>query len=204
MPMEKVSLGINDENWQYRMILATHISTMIYIEPRLMTGIPVLKVDFDNAISDVFAKGAACLHVTGPTTAIRDTADKVLSAMMNKLADWVNLKSGGEATIILLSGFSVAGKGTRGKIGPLSAKQGEMPGQVILSWEKMGNACSYMVQFCLNEDGKRETFTYGGSKGRTGAVINGLVRGKEYLFYMKVIYSTYEGAWLEPVTFMVT
>ena len=67
----------------------------------------------------------------------------------------------------------------------------------------MDNACSYMVQFCLNEDGLRETFTYGGSKGRIGAIINGLVRGKEYLFYMKVIYSTYEDPWLDPVIFMV-
>ncbi len=202
MPNDKVSLAYKDENWQFRLILANHISATIYLVILYSTGIPVTKVALDAAISDLFTKGAATLHVTGPTTAERDAADDVLTVLMNQLADWVNLKSGGDALKIILSGFAVAGKGVRGKVGPLKARQGDMPGQVILTWEKMGGACSYMVQFCLNEDGLRETFTYGGSNGRTGAIINGLERGKEYLFYMKVIYSTYEGPWLEPVTFM--
>ena len=198
------SMGFMDENWQFHYFLGVHISNTIYEIPKYSLGIPVAKVDYDASLADLLLKGTPTLRGASITeTALRNAADKVVLGFTRQLAEWVNLKSNGVRADILLSGFDATLHGTHGKKGSLSAKAGELPGQVELDWEAYPNARAYATRYFLNEEGFRDVYTLPPSKGTTGYTINNLTRFKEYGFQISVIYSDHQGAFLETVLFTV-
>ena len=188
--------------WQYLVPFATRVSLMFFANP-LFSGCTITKAEFDAAILDLQTKGAANIHGTEITKTARDEAYDLLMGLMRQLAEYTNFKATGDMAIILNSGFNSTTPHSHGGKGGLSAVNGEISGDVDLSWGKIPNARSYIVRYCLNVDGQRDIFVTEGGKGTTGAVIHGLVKGTEYMFYMCAVYSDHQGAFCNPVYLVI-
>ena len=143
--------------WQYLVPFATRVSLMFFANP-LFSGCTITKAEFDAAILDLQTKGAANIHGTEITKTARDEAYDLLMGLMRQLAEYTNFKATGDMAIILNSGFNSTTPHSHGGKGGLSAVNGEISGDVDLSWGKIPNARSYIVRYCLNVDGQRDIF----------------------------------------------
>ena len=115
--------------WQYLVPFATRVSLMFFTNP-LFSGCTITKEVFDAAILDLQTKGSANIHGTEITKAARDEAQAFLLGLMRQLSDYTNLKAAGDMVVILNSGFNSTLPNTHGGKGGLSAKNGEISGDV--------------------------------------------------------------------------
>ena len=198
----KVLLDFVGLPWQFLVPFANRVSIMFFANA-LFSGCTITKVEFDAAVLDLQTKGALDIHGTSITKTTRDKAYDLLMGLMRQLADYTNFIAKGDMAIILHSGFNSTSSTTHGGKGGLKAVNGEISGDVDLSWGKIPNARSYIVRYCLNVDGQRDIFVTEGGKGTTGAVIHGLVKGTEYMFYMCAVYSDHQGAFCNPVYLVI-
>ena len=198
----KVLLDFVGLSWQYLVPFGSRVSTMFFANDKF-SGCTITKVVFDAAVQDLQNKGVADMHGNEITKEARDAAYEVLISLMRQLADYTNYIANGDMAIILLSGFNSSSPTTHGGSGGLKAVNGEISGDVKLTWGKILGARSYIVRYCLNEDGHREEFVTEGGKGTTGAVLHGLTKGKEYMFYMCAVYSDHQGAFCDPVFLVI-
>jgi len=198
----KVLLDFVGLPWQFLVPFGSRISILFFAN-ELFSGCAITKVEFDTAVKDLQTKGVLNIHGDELTKVARDAAYDLLMGLMRQLADYTNFVAKGDMAIILQSGFNSTSPTTHGGKGGLEAVNGEISGDVILSWGKIPNARSYIVRYCLNEDGQRDTFVTEGGKGTTGAVLHGLVKGKEYMFYMCAVYSDHQGAFCNPVFLVI-
>ncbi len=199
----KVLLDFVGLPWQFLVPFAMRVSIMFFANALFTGCTTVTKVAFDAAVLDLQTKGALDIHGNSLTKAARDAAYDLVMDMMRQLADYTNFVAKGDMAIILHSGFNSTVPHSHGGRGGLEAKNGEISGDVKLSWGKIPNARSYIVRYCLNEDDQRENFVTEGGKGTTGAVLHGLVKGKEYMFYMCAVYSDHQGAFCDPVFLVI-
>jgi hypothetical protein len=199
MGINKVCLAFMTLMWQLLVPFAKNVSEKLYADVRL-AGCTVTKIIFDAAILLVETTGAAALHGPPQKTQLRKNAVKALLVLMRRQVSYVDGIACGDMEIILASGFDATTSHSRTSDSSFKCKPGKLPGEVDASWGRIEGACSYEIQYALNEDGQREIYMDGGGQGNTGMTISGMESGRSYIFFLRVIYPTWRGGWSEPVT----
>jgi hypothetical protein len=196
-----VSLEFNSYKWSDLVHFAMFISLMFF-NCSLFGTSPFTKAAFDAAILDLQTKGVIAFIPLAENLENRDKALETLLTMLGQLASHVNMIAIGDKIVIIKSGFKVRIFTNHNPKKGFSVVNGIFSGQVIAKWGKKAEATSYIVRYSINEDGKRDVYTQIGI-GKTGLTIKDLIKGKEYMFSLAVIYADHQGEFCSPIKLII-
>ncbi len=88
----------------------------------------------------------------------------------------------------------------------LYATTGDSPGEIDLGWDALMSARSYVVQYCVQSDNKKnaEKWQHIDIVTESCCTVSGLKTGKTYGFRVAHISNTGQGKWCEPVFKKIT
>lgn len=201
MKTSKVLFDFPQFNWSNLVHFAMYVSIMFFNCP-LFTVHPFTKEEFDTAILDLQSKGVNAYDPKLGYIANRNEAWKVLMKMMRQIASSVEMVSGGDAAIIVLSGFKAKSFTNHNPKSKLKVKHGKLSGQVEAKWGKDPKAFSYVLRYSINEEGLRDVYTEV-NVGKTKVTINNLLRGREYMFSLAIVDENGKETFGNPVFLMV-
>jgi len=201
MKFSIVLLSFMKFRWSDLVHFAMFISLMLYNCP-LFNNPPVTQAEFNAAILDLQTKGVIAYIPLPENINNRDNAVAIVQNMLRQLASYTNMISCGDKFTIFLSGFSARVFTNHNIKKVFNVFQGTISGQVIAEWGSIDKAASYVIRYSIDEDGLRDKFNEIGI-GNLGLTINGLTRGKDYLFSLAVVYSNHQGEFCSPLSLMV-
>lgn len=112
--------------------------------------------DVEAAKDDLGAKAVAAEAGGHALTYAKNEAEKVLDQLMSQLASYVQNTSGGDASIILLSGMDVRKEPSPvpppEQVQNLDAYPTRTQGLVQLTWDTLGNGYYYQVEIWEEDD----------------------------------------------------
>ena len=132
-----------------------------------------------------------------------DSAESQLDSQLRKLAAYVESIADKDETIIASAGMQTkslrTAPTTLAAPEALGAMAGSREGEIDLSWKKVGNSRSYIIQMSLDPPsadgwGHAETVTV------SYKTIQNLTSGKKYWFRVAAIGSLGQSGWSEPAT----
>jgi hypothetical protein len=170
-----------------------------YPTPTLaLTAISTALASFITKVQEAMTGGVLA-------TAARNSARRVLLALVRQLAAYVQLTANGDLNILLSSGFDAvkARSPVAAVRTPLNLRitQGEMSGELLLRFKRNGaNSTSFSVQYAENPDGPW-TDQPPITKGRTS--IKGLTAGKMYWVRVRANGAGGSSEWTAPTCRMV-
>ena len=165
---------------------------------------PITIVVLSESIT-AFSNAMASQHTGGPpaTSAKNDKRDQLIRNLM-ELASYVQIKSGGDLTLVLNSGFRATSK-ERTSIplpAPIALKvTNDGEGQLVVKVKAIKNARSYEVLYSLSDappgtDGQVLPFTQSRSMR-----ITGLISGKRYVIQVRAIGGSLGTSnWSDPIS----
>jgi hypothetical protein len=114
----------------------------------------------------------------------------LLIALLKQLANYVELISNGNRTIMLSSGFDLSKEGNEGQIlgniNNFTVTDGNNPGQIISKCEGVDNIVSYL--HCYTQDPVSNASIWKEEASSTSAfTFAGLESGKKYWFKLKAV-----------------
>lgn len=130
-------------------------------------------------------------------TSLKDAARAALVAGLTARGNYVDLKSGGQASVILSSGLPV--RTPASPVGELPtpmgflATMGPLEGQVKLKWKKVRGAVSYIVQ--VSPQAMPRVWTQVMVSPTTSAMAMGLTPGQTYVFRVCAVGAAGQGPW---------
>ena len=134
---------------------------------------------------------------------VADDAEIQFDSQFRKLAAYVESIADKDETIIASAGMQTKASRTTPSTLPapaaLSAAAGDHEGEINLTWKKVENSRSYIIQISLDPPsadswGHAETVTI------ANKTIQNLTSGKKYWFRVAAIGSTGQSGWSEPAT----
>lgn len=147
--MARVKLGFSRFAVSVKIQMARFIVSKMSGNANYPTPTPSLG-DIKIATDDLELKTQAALKGGTDKTLEKNLAEKFLDGQMSSLADYVQVASGGDAIIIESSGMEVQKERSKAVIlGPIlnpNATVGGNPGEILLTWEGMPGAKSYVVE----------------------------------------------------------
>ena len=81
----------------------------------------------------------------------------------------------------------------------LSARGSDHDGEIDLSWDRVANAKSYLIEKCADPP-SASGWVHAGAATRTLATINGLTSGTRYWFRVAAVSSAGPSGWSDPAT----
>jgi hypothetical protein len=139
------------------------------------------------------------------TTAYKNQCRKELATLLAKLAKYVEDVAAGDDSIALSSGFDLYQKPTTPGQLPIpqniTAKASEKGGSVILKWDKIDNAYSYLIKYY--EEGTLSDTAKIASCTSANIEIPDLISGKKYNFMVAGVGSDPSRNWCKPVSTFV-
>ncbi|MEI7730346.1 MAG: fibronectin type III domain-containing protein [Verrucomicrobiota bacterium] len=133
---------------------------------------------------------------------------KELLALVRQIGVYLQVKSGGDRTILESTGYDLV-KDRVPNPNPPAAPQsfkvvaGALPGSVVASAKSPRGARSFEVQYCLGDTSVPANWKLGAQHGSCHRIkIAGLDRGKDYSFRIHAIGQDGPGPWSEVVVFM--
>jgi hypothetical protein len=172
-------------------------------------------VYFDSPTPSPSVLNAKALEVDGATQEIENlksllkTKQSALDAKRNELRElikqarnYVELKSGGDETIILSAGMQV--RSEAGSVGLLHAPQnftvleGANPGMVELKWKTVRGSSSYIIERSTDPP-TSSSWTSGAVSTKAKYLMGGLESGTKFWFRVAAVNSAGIGAWSTPI-----
>ena len=152
-----------------------------------------LETAYNNAAS---ARAAA-----RTLTVVSDAAETQLDQIVTLVANYVQNVSSGDARMIALSGMAV--RNAPSPVGTLTAPVGLVAvdgtgaGEVVLRWQALRGAMSYVVE--LTSDPQRRAWPTRKVSTRSGVRLGGLSGGTEYAFRVAALGAAGLSGWSEVV-----
>ncbi|MBI5476257.1 MAG: fibronectin type III domain-containing protein [Ignavibacteriales bacterium] len=203
--MGKIKLNLRNLNVTEKIQFARQIVTGITGNASFPTPDPPLATitncatDLENAFNDAnVAKQEANTKVS-----IQDGKENVLDINLQKLANYVESASNGDDAKIQSAGMSIRAKGV--PIGALSlpsalsATAGAKEGEIVLRWDRVTGAKSYIVEQSADQI-TSTSWKYAGVSTKASIIISGLTSGTKYWFRVAGIGAAGQGAWSDPAT----
>lgn len=125
--------------------------------------------------------------------------------IMNQLGAYVQEASGGDAEIILSSGYSIRGANiphpvVAGEVHDVRAFGGSSEGKELFKWEKADDAVIYIIEVAPNNPGS--DFELKGFTTKTQKEIEGFTTGNSYLVRITALGREEAGPHSDPVLFI--
>jgi hypothetical protein len=141
----------------------------------------------------------------------RDAAREVLTAMLKRLAAYLELVAQGDTKKLLRTGYDLRKDNAHGSgSGPLPAptnftlKRSDISGTLILHAASVYAAASYEVDIADSEPTAEGTWRDAGTFATCSHIeVPGLTPGKVYWARLRAIGVSCPGAWTDPVSLMV-
>jgi hypothetical protein len=144
------------------------------------------------AKADVRAKASA-----------EDDAELKVDRSLRQLAAYVESVAGTDETLIASAGMATKAARTSPSflLAPqaLSATAGDHEGEIDLTWKKVGNAKSYIVQSSLDPP-TGDSWSHAETVTTANKTIRSLTSGKRYWFRVAAVGSLGQSGWSEPAT----
>lgn len=160
-----------------------------------------------KAKNDLFTLAAAKAPQGGKQeTANKNQLREELVSLLKRLVIYVELTCNGDETMLLSSGFDLHKKAS--PVGQLpmpeglKATVGASRGSLVLSWDVVKNARVYELMYTEAPEGA-ETIWIHKISSKHQIVIEGLLRGKEYLFKVAAVGSDPNLVWSDPIASFV-
>jgi len=132
-----------------------------------------------------------------------DDAEIQLDRLLRKLAAYVESIADTDETIIASAGMQTKSSRTTPSIvvapEALSASAGNREGEIDLSWRKVDNAKSYIIQSSADPP-SAESWSHAETVTVANKTIQNLTSGKKYWFRVAAVGSLGQSGWSEPAT----
>lgn len=132
-----------------------------------------------------------------------DDAEIQLDRLLRKLAAYVESIADTDETIIASAGMQTKSSRTTPSIlsapEALSATAGNHDGEIDLTWRKVENSRSYIIQASADPP-SAESWTHAETATVANKTIQNLTSGKKYWFRVAAIGSLGQSGWSEPAT----
>lgn len=136
----------------------------------------------------------------------QDDAEAKVDQILAQLAAYVESIAGNDEKIITSAGLATkASRSTPTFLSPpqgLSATAGDHEGMIDLSWKKVPNARSYMIQISPDPP-TAETWTHAAIATASNRTIENLASGKRFWFRVAAVGAMGQSGWSEPATKIV-
>jgi hypothetical protein len=134
---------------------------------------------------------------------VADDAEIQLDRHLRKLAAYVESIADTDETIIASAGMQTKASRTTPSVllapEALSANAGDHEGEINLTWRKVDNAKSYIIQSSLDPP-TGESWSHAEAATVANKTIQNLTSGKKYWFRVAAIGSLGQSGWSEPAT----
>jgi hypothetical protein len=203
--MGKIKLNLRNMNVTEKIQFARQIETAMTGNATFPTPDPPLATistsaaDMENAYNNAnVARQDASMKVS-----IQDDKEIVLDANLQKLANYVESASDGDAAKIQSAGMSVRAKpvpvGALPMPAGLAATAGDKEGEIDLSWDRVTGAKSYEVEQSPDPI-TTSSWKHAGVSTKSSITVSGLTSGTKYWFRVAGIGAAGQGAWSDPAT----
>jgi len=167
-----------------------------------VTDYQALHDTFDAALAD----SVAANNTAKEKTATKENARLALEAGLTSRCAYVNIKSKGNKSVQLSSGFDVTGTPTKPSLLPavqnLSASAGDNAGELDFQWDPLSGRRTYQVE--TSPDPMTPTsFVRQKSVTKSKTAIPGLPTGTRVWCRVRGVNAAGEGAWSDPVSKIV-
>lgn len=223
--MARVKFGFSRFAVSAKILRARYVVSSMTGNPNYATLPPNLMMPTITAAIDLLESTAqAALKGGTDKTLARNVAEAALSDLMNQLQDYVQVASGGDPIIIESSGMEVANERVPAvllsAVQNAAARPGGNEGEIIVTWNGMPGAKSYVVEMLLPQDkvtplpvpgevpapGGEVVMTTGSEWMRIDTVtkrnltVKALESGKRYSFRIAAINSAGQGDYSQTVS----
>ena len=202
--MSKIKLNLRrpvpEKVQKGRQIIAAMTNNSNFLNPHpsladITTSLSTLEETYKAhqiAKGDVRAKASA-----------EDDAELQVDRSLRQLAAYVESVAGTDETIIASAGMETKAPRTASSVllppQALSATAGDHEGEIDLTWRKVENAKSYIIQSSPDPP-SAESWTHAETATATYKTMQNLTSGKKYWFRVAAIGSMGQSGWSEPAT----
>jgi len=194
------NLSIPEKAAKARQIVAAMTGNINFPTPQpALTQITTAVDELDAAYADQQAAKQTAITRTN----ILNEKSEMLDGLLRQAASYVESISGTNEKQILSAGFSIrsAASALLDPVAPaaLDASAGNHDGEIVLTWEKVKGAKSYVIE--RNSDPPVATsWTHAGVSLKSSAKVNNLVSGTRYWFRVAAVTSGGQSGWSDPAT----
>lgn len=201
--MAKVKLELSRKNTTEKTDLAKKVVTKMTGNTNYTTPNPALATITSavNAVSLAYAELEAARKTVQAKSSALSQQETILEGLLTQEAAYVENISNGDETKILSAGMDVQKEKSTSsipeKIIYVNATLGENAGEIDLSWDKVNNAKSYVIETAVNVTPLVWRHTQVCTKSK--AEVTGLETGVSYQLRVSAIGSAGHGPWSDPV-----
>lgn len=201
--MAKVRLGLKDMTIPAKIQFANTVVGKMTANPNFTTPNPPLATvtadatALETAYNDV---QQAKLNLSDMTN-VQNSEDADLDQTLTLLANYVNNTSGGDASIIMSAGMSIAAPPTPQPVPAqviVTTVSDNSSGKLDIKWEKIPQAKTYTIQQNSVDVNDPEKWTQVAIVTKTKHLATGLTSGTKYWFRVQAIGTAGEGPWSDP------
>ena len=201
--MAKVRLGLKKMSVLDKIALATRIVTAMTGNPNFPAPVPALAdiTAVKIGMQTVYNNALTLRQQSNAATYLQAKKEKEIDRILTQVALYVENISAGNDTKISSAGMSVRHSIT--PIGPLSvpkklsAKAGQNDGEIILNWEPVRGARSYVVEITTDAN-VPSSWKHKTNVTESSASIRGLTSGTKFWFRVAGVGAAGQGPYSGP------
>ena len=198
-----VKLGWKRLKPAQQVVKANEVITNLTGNPDFPTPIPTLATV--QTAADELDAALLALDGSHEKTAVKNQKVERLSDLMTALVGYVQSASAGDEVKILSTGMGVRNAATRvGLLGPvdkLTAKLGQMPGAINLSWGGIKKTKLYIVS--MSTDPSTDVWEMKTESSKSKVTVDGLASGRTVYFRIACVSTAGIGPWSEVISIKV-
>ncbi|MBP1641248.1 MAG: hypothetical protein H6Q17_2831 [Bacteroidetes bacterium] len=201
--MAKVKLELSKKNTAEKTALGNKVVTNMTGNTNFLTPNPTLDTlktataNMATASDDV----EAARKIVQVKLSLLYQQESIFDGVITQMGTYVDNVSNGDEASILSSGMDVqkdkSATTLPDKITSVNATSGDSAGEIDLSWDKLYNAKSYVVEIAVN--GATLEWKHELISTKSKAELNGLITGTAYQIHVAAVGSAGQGPWSDPV-----
>lgn len=201
--MAKVKLELSKKNTAEKTALGNKVATNMTGNTNFLTPNPTLDTlktattNMAAAYDDV----EAARKIVQVKLSLLYQQESIFDGVITQMGTYVDNISNGDEAIILSAGMDVqkdkSATTLPDKITSVNATSGDSAGEIDLSWDKLYNAKSYVVEIAVN--GATLEWKHELISTKSKAELNGLITGTAYQIHVAAVGSAGQGPWSDPV-----
>ncbi|MBI4712278.1 MAG: fibronectin type III domain-containing protein [Planctomycetes bacterium] len=201
--MGKVKLGLKGMPIPDKIALATLIVTKMTGNPNFVTPNPALAdiTAVKIGLQTVYNNALSLRQQANAATDLQAKKEKEIDRILTQASLYVENISAGNDAKILSAGMNIRHR--IAPIGPLStpanlyAKAGQNDGEIVLNWEPVRGARSYVVEITTDANAPN-SWKHKTNVTESSAAITGLASGSKYWFKVAGIGAAGQGPFSDP------